>query len=171
VALAFGGSIFNLQPALQKVIPGQFLGPSLAEAPRRVEELIRQGMPLAPARETNQATQRALAHYRARRTRIEATVWDAYETHDPPPTWLDETNRDLAQAITAALRLGDMGLLGGNMEWAAHLLTGYRLSPEALAAYLGAYRQAAEAHLESPAAMVVDWLGQLCASATGEGRP
>lgn len=170
VPLAYGGVIFNLLPALQKIIPGQFLSPSLAEAPRRVEELIRQGTPVAPAGVTNQATQRALRHYQTRRARIEAAVWEAYEMHDPPPTWLDETNRDLAQAIKAALRLGDMGLLGGDIEWAAHLLTGYRLSPEALAAYLDAYRQAAEAHLENPAAMVVDWLGQLCASATVEGR-
>lgn len=170
VALAYGGLIFNLLPALQQVIPGQFLSPSLAEAPRRVEELTRKGMPIAPAQETNQASQRALAHYRARRARIEAAVWDSYETHDPPPRWLDETNRDLAQTINAALRLGDMGLLGGDMAWAAHLLAGYRLSPEALAAYLNAYRQAAEAHLERPAAMVVDWLGQLCASSTIEGR-
>jgi hypothetical protein len=63
-------------------------------------------------------------------------------------------------AVVAALRLGDIGLLGIHLDWLEEMGSHARVASETLFRYLDVYRQAAEEHLGERAALVVDYLAQ-----------
>lgn len=164
--IGFGGMVFNQIPKLRMIIPGHFLGESLQSAVQNIQVLLTQAAPLPPPRRVALTDERALAHYQARRTLIESHVWGTFFATEKPTHQLMEINREMAQTIIAALKLGSMELLGNDMAYIEHLLVSYRLSREQLRDYLLAYYQAAKIHLGEPAGCIVDWLAQIVASHT-----
>lgn len=158
VALAFGGQVFNQMPGLRQRIPGHFLGETLEAAVQSVGALLRQQRPIPPWDEPDPAYLRALAQYRERRALIEAHVWGTFIATNKPTSHLSAMNYNISQMVEAALKLGDMGLLGGEIAWIEHLLVGYRLSKPLIADYILAYYQAARIHLAESATVIIDWL-------------
>jgi methanogenic corrinoid protein MtbC1 len=158
VPLGFGGLIFNRAPELRQRIPGRFLGERLDRAPQAVEELLLAPRPSPPAEAIPGASERALAHYRQRRTGLEAAVWQSVAALNISSTYAALANQELARNIIAALSLGDVNLASLDIAWIKGLLVNQREPPETLQRFLTLYRQAAQANLDEQGEPIIHWL-------------
>lgn len=157
----YGGVIFNQLPNLRTLVPGYFLGESLHIAIQNIEHLLTQSVPTSLTRNIVSPNEHALEHYQTRRALVEAHVWNTFFTNDSSTHLLTALNLELSQTISAALRFGSMDLLGNDIVYIEHLLVNFRPTRELLEQYLLAYCQAAQIHLDKPAAIVVDWLSRI----------
>lgn len=164
--LAFGGRVFNVVPWLRERIPGHFLGEDLGRAPGVVEQLMTSPTIQEAGGETPQPYLDALAHYRERQSHIEAHVWEHATDLDIPAFYLARANRSLGQEIIAALTLGDISLLGHNLEWVRGLLHNFQdhLPEDVLRNYLELYREAANEQMNHSGQLVVDWLADFAST-------
>jgi hypothetical protein len=170
VPLAYGGLIFNMLPALRRQVAGHFLGEALEAAPQAVEALMTAPHPVPVAEETPEAYRQALDRFEERRALIEAQLIRKLEGGGLAHQHLAMANQQLGLNIGAALALGDIHLLGTDLEWVRGLLRNYQVPDGAMSAYLRAYLRAATEQLgkEDP---VVSWLGELVGAATEESHP
>jgi DNA-binding transcriptional MerR regulator len=161
VPLAYGGLVFNLLPALRQRIAGHFLGEALETAPQRIESLMTAPRPV-PTPETIPAVYlQALQHFEERQSLVEARVIQSLSSAGYAHNHLALANRELGLNISAALSLGDMDLLGTNIEWVTGLLGNHQLPVEALFGYLHAYHQAAIEQLDERGQTIITWLDKL----------
>lgn len=159
--IAYGGLVFNLNPDLKQRVPGHFLGPTIEGAVDKVASLLH-NRPAAPAAEPlDPRYAAALAQFNARRSLIESHVWGTMVAEKRPTDDLAEINNELAQIITAALKLGDPSVLNPEMEWLEYLVISHRLDDAALRQHVAAYAEAARIHLGDEASLIVDWLQEL----------
>jgi MerR family transcriptional regulator, light-induced transcriptional regulator len=164
IPAAYGGAVFNYLPVLRSYMPGYYLGTTIANVPKVVEQLLVSPPPMPSYKVAPREYQIALDHYRMRLASIEAKMWQLLDT-DEEQTFLKNANKDLSQNIIAALTFGDMGLLSTNMEWIKGLLVNYhyRMPEEALQGYLRAYHQAATTYMDERGAPVIRWLEEVLA--------
>lgn len=159
--VAYGGLVFNLNPDLKQRVPGHFLGQTIEGAIDRVSALLH-GRPAAPpASLPDPAYAVALTQFNERRALIESHVWGTMVADGQPTDDLAEINIELAQIITAALKLGDPTLLNREMEWLQYLIMSHRMSDEAIRRHVHAYAEAADIHLSGEARFLVTWLQEL----------
>ncbi|MBG7609266.1 MAG: cobalamin-dependent protein [Anaerolineae bacterium] len=161
VPLAFGGLIFNHFPDLPKIIPGHYLGDKLVESISIIENLLTSPMPQINLKSETKQFSKAIAHFVDKRQHIEIDTLDQVKEKfgpDFPLKSIQDANNYLAQDLLAALCLGDISLLGSNIEWVQNLLANFNIPGKFLSHYLLAYRNAAERHLEEPGQPIVDWL-------------
>ena len=159
VPLAYGGLIFNLLPALRRRIPGHFLGEQLETAPQVVESLMTAPRPAPTPEAIPERYRQARKHFHERQGLIDAHVIQAL--HDHNHNHLALANQELGRNIDAALALGDLDLLGSDLEWVTGLLRNYQVPAQALPGYLHAYHQAASEQLDERGRPITDWLGKL----------
>lgn len=163
--LAFGGRVFNRDRFLQERIPGHFLGKDLAQAPNVVEQLMTSPTVQEQGGEMSETYEQALANFRERQSHVEAYLWEHAGDLEIPPPYLARANRSLGQEIIAALTLGDISLLGHDLEWVRGLLHNFqhRLPGDTLRRYLQLYHEAVSQQTNEHAQIIVDWLGQFVA--------
>lgn len=161
IPLAFGGRVFNRLPELRSRIPGHFLAERLDLAPQVVRQMLSSPPPAPPLQSASRAHRQALIHYRERRALIETQTWRTLKPDGIRLDHLNIANTHLGLNITAALALGDLGLLEADIEWVRGLLSHHRLPDELLPRYLNAYHQAARTHLDEAGSPVLTYLAQL----------
>lgn len=161
VPLAYGGVVFNLLPGLRQRIPGHFLGERVAAAPHTVASLMAAPRPAPAAEKTADVCLRALEHFEERRGLVEARVVQSLNSGAYAHNHLALANQELSMNISAALALGDMDLLGTDIEWVTGLLRNYRLPVEALRRYFEAYHEAANELLDDRGRPIITWLDTL----------
>jgi methanogenic corrinoid protein MtbC1 len=159
--LAFGGGAFNIYPQIREHIPGLFLGESLEDALETTATLLstRPDLPEPPPRESGY--QEAEEQFRERRSLIESHVWGAFIAANKPTQALDKLNSEMAMGITAALKLGDITLLGRESKDVQDALSSTHQSKRFIIDYLQAYSKGAKLHLGDAAGIIVNWLGDL----------
>lgn len=161
VPVAFGGLIFAQVPELHLAIPGHYLGDRLDRATAHVEQLMTSLRPQPAQRVVSYDYREALDHFRARQAQIEAEVWQHMDGQ-MPRRHLSLANQSFGSAIIAALTLGNMDYLDADIDWVEGLLVNhYEMPLEALEDYLGAYYEAAHAHLGRQGYPVIEWLSRL----------
>jgi DNA-binding transcriptional MerR regulator/methylmalonyl-CoA mutase cobalamin-binding subunit len=168
IPVGYGGLVFNEQPALQTRIPGHFLGENLEQVPQAVEHLLASPAPAVVVEPPLAAYRRLLAAFRGKRSLIEARTWEALEPMGMPYAHVAEANLNMSRSVMAALSLGDVSLLGPDIEWVTGLLDNFGLperlehydnSADMLRDYLAAYREAFSACIgEEVGWPVVEWL-------------
>lgn len=166
--VGYGGIVFNQMPALQQKIPGYFLGRTLQEGLENVAQLLTVGPPEADLPrpvDTINPLAKPLAQYLARRTLIESHVWGSFVAEGEPTEDLTVVNRIIAEAVIAALKLGDIKFAGADFAYIEHLLISQRPTHQWLQRYVRTYHQATKIHLSDSATLIVDWLAQIVASA------
>ncbi len=164
VPLAFGGSIFNQIKHLKEIMPGHFLGETLAEVPQTVETLIRSAPAASQIEKPSKAYQAAYEHFIERRAAIDAHLHLSSTLMHMPTPLLTNANNEFSNNIEAGLRLGDLSTVEANLEWLKGLLLhNYpSLTHAKLQPYLQEYSQAAKAVMdEDQAGFLLDWLAQL----------
>lgn len=161
IPVAFGGLVFAETPDLHQAIPGYYLGNRLEHAPEMVDHLMTTLRPQSAQRVVSYAYREALDHFRARRSLIEAEVWQQMEPH-LERRHLAVANLNFGRNILAALILGDMNYLHPDMEWVEGLLVNHFEMPSiVLHSYLESYYQALLTHLDPRGSLVIDWMAQL----------
>ncbi len=161
VPLAYGGAVFNLLPALRQRISGHFLGEQVEAAPQVVASLMTAPRPAPAAAPVPELYLQALQHFEERQGLIEAHVVRSLNSGAYAHNHLALANRELSFNISAALALGDMDLIGTDIEWVTGLLRNHRVPIEALYRYFGAYRQAASENLDERGQPITAWLDRL----------
>jgi DNA-binding transcriptional MerR regulator len=156
ILLAYGGGILE-QASLRERIPGHYLGTNLEDVPRQVERLLSSPPPHPPVTTLSDVYRQALAHYDDRQLQIEGEL----ATRQPNlarEAWFRMANRELARHITAALALGEIGLLDDSMAWLQGMGQGEAVPAAVLDDYISAYGQAAREHLDDRGGPVLAWL-------------
>jgi methanogenic corrinoid protein MtbC1 len=161
--LAYGGRIFNLIPKMREYIPGFFLGESYEEAVETAAKLLTSRPEEPEALAQDRVHLEAHKQYVERRSLIASHVWDTFIGSNRSTRHLEAINEDISLTISAALKLGDIDLLGTDISWVEELLLGYHLASDYIKEYMVAYYQAAEFHLGEKTMIVVDWLDKLVA--------
>lgn len=166
VNVAFGGMVFNNRPILRRRIPGHFLGTQIDQVPQAVERLINAPRVTGAANAVPDSYVRAHDEFIQHQAQMEARVWDLLRTVNITATELARANRDMANSIIAALRLGDIELVGTDLHWLQALLTNYhyRIKPGTLTDYLEAYHQAAAETLGPEGEPLIVWLEEIISS-------
>lgn len=165
VPLAFSGRIFNLIPALRSRIPGFFLGERLSDAPQRVNQLLSSPAQPEPVETASADYRHALALFREQLPQIEAHVWQAMEPLGILDAHLSQANESLACNIQAALTLGDMHFLSGELAWVEGLMAYHQLPVNLLEHYLSVYYQAIRKHINESGEPLAAWLAGLIGGA------
>lgn len=159
--LAYGGRIFNFVPQLRERIPAHFLGERLEDTTRSVTQLMTKKVPLPATKSIPEPYHHALIAYRQQQAAIENRVWQLLQSKDARYEHITNANIYLSRDIVAALQLGDMTLLGGEISWTEKLLLNYNMPSEVLHEYLEAYYQAAKEMLGKEGRPIVGWLETL----------
>jgi MerR family transcriptional regulator, light-induced transcriptional regulator len=157
VPVAYGGRIFNLVPGLRTRIQGHFLGEHLNDSPPEIEDLVNRTPAVTQPEALAETYQEAVAHYRMRHLLIESEVRQI-GIRVVPRDHLSMATQDLAQDIQAALALGDIRSLDGEIDWLRGLFLHYHVPVSALHQYLTLYDRAARLHLDQRGQLVLDWL-------------
>ncbi len=160
VPVAFGGLIFNQIPALQKRIPGYFLGEQIDHISDRVKQILSNLRMPPDSLPVSEKYQQALTHFRERQPYIESAVWEAIDTGMLPHVVLAYWNLNTARNIIGALRLGDINYLKSDLTWATEMLVNHNLTTKKLHAYLSIYYHAASQHLDTQGEDILAWLAQ-----------
>ena len=156
IPLAYSGGVLD-QAKLRERIPGHYLGTNLGEAPRQVERLLSSPPLPAPVPALSDNYQQALAHYDDRQLQIEGEL-AAQRPELAREKWFRMANRELSRHISAALALGEIGLLDGSLSWLQGMKEGEAVSVALLDEYIRAYGRAARAHLDDRGEPVLAWL-------------
>lgn len=159
VPLAFGGYVFSVLPELRQRIPGHFLGYELNKVPQVIEHLVINRPPIPVAIPVSEEYQLALPYFRERSGMIEAQVWQLVDHHAIDATQITDGSRYLTQNIIAALKLGDLNLIGSNLNWIEGMMINYNMPPDGLHQFLKAYYKASVDYLGAPTGRpVTSWL-------------
>ncbi|MCA9990727.1 MAG: MerR family transcriptional regulator [Ardenticatenaceae bacterium] len=171
VPLAFGGLIFIMAPTLIDRIPGHYLGSDLASAPLLIEQLMISPT-MQPARlRVSRSYIASLHEYRQMQAQIEAHVWEKLQDGRITQIELKRANFNMARDITAALSLGDMSLLGYNLDWVTGLMTNhnYPVDSTTLQDYVNAYYESTqEALADGSTNEALTWLRMLVHNTNGQ---
>jgi DNA-binding transcriptional MerR regulator len=163
VPLAYGGIIFNRLPALRRHIAGHFLGESLSELTGAVQEILHTPWSLPDVMDTPREYLSALEHYREHLPAIETDVLSMLEPKARTMIAEAGANAYLAQYLSAALLLGDLGFLDSDLSWLQGLLLAHQLSDTVLSGYLQVYLAAIQQHLDRRGTIIVAWFQQTLA--------
>lgn len=156
--LAYGGYIFNRQPALQPRMPGYYLGETMAAAMTGVADILAAGPPMPAGMLTLESYRQALAEFDRQHWLVEARVWRTWQAEEWSEAHLRVANPHLDRYIRAALLFGDMNLIHQELDWVRQLLAHHGVSEEFLKRYLAIYAQAAREYLDESGEPIVEWL-------------
>ncbi|NJN97231.1 MAG: MerR family transcriptional regulator [Anaerolineales bacterium] len=158
---AFGGSIFNINPALHSQISGHFLGKSIEDAVHVVGQIMAFDPPASKIKPISDNYEQAALVYRAKRRLIEFDAMHLLENETIPHEYLDKTNFRLAQDILAALSLGDLNFLNPELKLSNELMVNYNISLDWQARYFEAYLQSAQKNLNRDGLPIIEWLDKI----------
>jgi methanogenic corrinoid protein MtbC1 len=139
VSLAYGGLIFNRIPRLRERIQGHFLGETVTEAVRTIEQLL--SGPISAVKDVHAelSLREGARVFRENRSLIESMVYEKLKSRNLPTISALEANRFLGDGLAAALDLGDVEFIEPDLEWVKHLLSGREIPEDQLHPYLMIY--------------------------------
>ena len=158
IPVGYGGRIFNILPQLRQRMPGYFLGEALETALAGIEMLISEDLPMpkgVPAGEVLTAAAEALMRAG---DAIAFDVKQRMAALNVGATYVDTALLYTHQQLLAALSLGDINLMQGELAWVEGLLEHRRVDPALLLAFWRAYRDAVLRHTGVQGQVIADWL-------------
>lgn len=160
VPLAFGGYIFTIIPELHQRIRGHYLGPDLSQTTQNIERLLQKPAATGDVIAVGPGYRAAHDYFVSRAGLIESTLWQAMQGPSTANgSKIENAIHNTTRSIAAALKLGDVGYLGTEIEWVQGLMINHNIDPAELTEFLDHYSSAAELALPEPrGSLVVDWL-------------
>ncbi|HWQ04796.1 MAG TPA: B12-binding domain-containing protein [Longilinea sp.] len=163
IPLGYGGLIFNRITELRGHIPAVFLGEALAGAVERIEQLIAVPMPVLEGMKVDESWLEIAATYRARCPFIEARLIVLLKKVGLPDEYMAAVNAYFAQELSAALELGNPGLIETDFDWLKKLLADRKIPVDSLVPYLQAYQQAVEMEMGAAGSRITEWISSYLA--------
>lgn len=158
VAVAFGGRIFTLRPAIVEHIPGFYLGHTLEPSVQEVEKILRGKSTEREVKSVSQEYFVALHSFLAKRTRIESALKERVQPLSISPEGLNTGIHFLGDNIAAALQLGDMEHIKNEIEWLKVLLQTHDRPAEELQHFMNAYSQVVDEQINGQGDPIKEWL-------------
>lgn len=157
VPMAYGGLIFNQVPELRKHVSAAFLGEDLETAVEKVKQLLQASVAI-PLSNPDEKTRELAQLFRRFRPLIEKTVYVDLEKSNIQIDVIEAVNVYFSTRLAAALDLGSLSLLEGELKWIDGLLTSHHISRDQLRYYLSAYKRAVDAVLRVPGEPITRWI-------------
>lgn len=160
VRVAYGGRIFNLHPSLAAKIPGRLLGESIEASLLEAERLI-QHKNLKVSETIKAPSQEHLAAHQSftsKRAEIELTLKQLVPSLTVSPGGLETGIQHLGDNIAAALQLGDVSYVSGEMDWLKTLLQSHNRPAAELIHFMRSYAQAVDHHINGAGEPIRRWL-------------
>jgi methanogenic corrinoid protein MtbC1 len=163
VRVAYGGRIFNMHPSLAEKIPAHFLGQSIEASLHEVERLLqlktfRVSENLKISEPISQEYLAAHQSFTAKRAEIELTLKQLVPPLAVSPTGLSTGIAYLGDNIAAALQLGDMDFVSGEMDWLKTLLQSHNRPASELIHFMNSYARAVDQHINGSGSPIFNWL-------------
>ena len=158
IPVAYAGRAFVHMPELCSRIRGHYLGDTLQQAVEKVETLIPLAPPLAEVSPVSPAYLRALTHFQSKATTIQAHVMSMRDRFETQPSPIEIAGLNLTRSIFAALQLGDIDLVRGEIDWIRGLLHNLEIAESHLVRFFNSYHQMAHQVLGADGQPVLDWL-------------
>ena len=157
IPVAFGGRIFNIHPEMPASISGYFLGHDLISALDQIEVLLNTNMKLPQPRAASPVHAAAYQAFVSKRAQIERTLEESIEPLSSAPDDLHTGIHFLGENITAALQLGDISYVSGEVEWLKVLLQFHEVQPQQLIHFMQAYSEAVNKNINEQGNPVYEW--------------
>lgn len=160
VPTAFGGRIFNMLPSIAESIPGHFLGKTIEAALDEVDRLTQSKVKAEAAKPLTQEYLAAHQFFTSRRPEIEMALRKLIQPLAVSPEGLMSGIHHLGDNITAALQLGDMSFVDGEIDWVRSLMKSNHVPESSLGNFLKAYAEAVHANINGSGQPIIEWLHQ-----------
>jgi len=160
IPLAYGGGIFNEIGGLSERIPGHFLGQNVDAAPQVIERLLTLRPSASVSRPLPPVYKVALDGFKEYQAFIVTRVRQILHSSQVAPRHLELANMNFCRAVTAALALGDIHLLGHSSGWLNGLLENYGLPQASAVQYYQAFQQAVIEQPGFQAGPLLTWLAR-----------
>ncbi|HET6595433.1 MAG TPA: B12-binding domain-containing protein [Anaerolineales bacterium] len=156
--VAFGGRIFNTHPSMHASISGYYLGQDLLIALDQIETLLSKKLRLPQPKAASPSHIAAYQVFVSQRSEIELSFRERMKMFSVAPDNLPVGIHFLGENITAALQLGDIGYVSGEVEWLKALLQFHGAESGQLIHFMQAYSEAVKKHLNSSGKLIYEWL-------------
>ncbi|MGB8982544.1 MAG: B12-binding domain-containing protein [Anaerolineales bacterium] len=158
IPVGFGGRIFNLRPGISEAISGHFLGNDLPSALEEIETMLNgQGKNRAP-KGISQAYAATHQAFISKRAQIELTIRETLEPLSIAPENIETGVHFLGDNIAAALQLGDINHVSGEIDWVKSLIQAHERPEQELIGFMDAYIKAVDKHLNGSGNLITEWL-------------
>ena len=157
IPVAFGGRIFSDHANLSTSISGYFLGPDLQSALDQIEVLLTKSLRLPQPRVASPSYVAAHQAFVSKRAQIELTLKGWIEPLSIAPDNIQTGIFFLGENIAAALQLGDMSYVSGEVEWLKELLQFHEAQPEQLIHFMQAYSEAVNQNINGQGKPIFEW--------------
>lgn len=160
IPVAFGGLIFNRVPDLIRHVPGFYLGTDLRNVVPVVEKMLKSLPALLKSTSDQHAIgAEALAYFIEKRPYVEEVVHSEND-NSMPVEYLQLANQHMAEDIMAAIKLGSLDFLGGELDWISGLIRNYGLPTDLLGRYIHNYHKALEQVLDRRGEDIISWMAK-----------
>ena len=157
VPVAFGGRIFNIYSQIPTSIFGYHLGSDLPAALDQIEVLLNKKLKPPQPRHASPVHIAAHQAFVSQRVQIELTLRKWIEPLSIAPGNLHNGIHFLGENITAALQLGDMSYVSGEVEWLKELLQFHEAHPEQLIDFMETYSAAVDENINGQGKPIFEW--------------
>jgi methanogenic corrinoid protein MtbC1 len=157
ISVVFGGRIFNMHSDLPTTISGYFLGPDLPSALDQIEVLLNKKLKLPQPKAPSPSYRAAHHAFVSKRGQIELTLREWIEPLSLAPDSIKTGIYFLGENIAAALQLGDMSYVSGEVEWLKVLLQFHEARPEQLIHFMQAYSEAVNRSINGQGKPIFEW--------------
>ena len=160
VRVGYGGRIFNLHASLAEKISAHSLGESIESSLLEVERLLQQKTFRASETLKVSSQEYLAAHqsFSAKRAEIELTLKQLVPPLAVSPSGLSTGMTHLGDNIAAALQLGDMDYVSGEMDWLKTLMQLHNRPAEELVFFMDSYARAVDQNINGSGAPIKSWL-------------
>ena len=157
IPVAFGGRIFTLQANLPPTISGYFLGHDLLSAIDEIEVILSKKLRLPQPRVASPIHLAAYQAFLSKRGEIELTLKETIEPLSIAPDDIRTGIHFLGENIAAALQLGDMSYVSGEVEWLKVLLQFQEAHPQQLIHFMEMYSDAVNKNINGQGKPIFEW--------------
>ena len=158
--VGFGGRIYNIQPELVRRTDGHFLGATLNTSIDEIQAFVTRPATSPTVEEPSQEFVTALEHFKSHRQQIEGTLFQAISRSKFGSEAIDTSTQFLGDNIIAALQLGDLSLIDGEIDWVNSLLKSNNIPEQVLGRYMQLYADAVLQNINGAGKPVADWLNK-----------
>lgn len=158
VPAAFGGRIFNMFPSIVESIPGYFLGKTVEASLDEVDRLTQSKVKREATKPLSQEYLAAHQFFTSRRPEIEMSLRQHIQPLAVSPDSIMSGIVHLGNNIAAALQLGDMNYVSGEIEWVKTLVKAHDRPESELADFIASYANAINEHINGSGRPIYDWL-------------
>lgn len=160
IPVGYGGRIFNIVPETRRHIPGYFLGETLETGLSGIEMLLSEDIPAPEVPPSNEALAGVRDALLQAGDGIAFDVKQRMAALGAPATAMDTALRFTRRQLLAALSLGDLDFMQGELTWVEGLLQHRRVASAMLPAFWRAYREAIVQHAGAQGQVIADWLAE-----------